>query len=73
MHHPTSRITHTTAFVTPVVEHGLERKITLLPRSYISLLRQDITYITVKFVLVDSGKLKNEIAQDNIMEISIGH
>ena len=58
MHHPTDRIAHTTAFVTPVVEHWLEREIaqwvhpmkdrsddpshherTLLPRSYISLLR----------------------------------
>ena len=58
MHHPTDRITHTTTFVTPVVEHWLEREIaqwvhpmkdrsddpthhgrTLLPRSYISLLR----------------------------------
>ena len=27
MHHPTARITHTTAFVTPVVEHWLEREI----------------------------------------------
>ena len=27
MHHPTDRIEHTTAFVTPVVEHWLERKI----------------------------------------------
>ena len=27
MHHPTDRITHTTAFVTPVVEHRLEQKI----------------------------------------------
>ena len=25
MHHPTERITHTTVFVTPVVEHCLER------------------------------------------------
>ena len=25
MHHPTDRITHTMAFVTPVVEHWLER------------------------------------------------
>ena len=29
MHHPTDRITHTTAFVTPVVEHWLEREIDL--------------------------------------------
>ena len=27
MHHPTYRITHTTAFVTPVVEHSLEQEI----------------------------------------------
>ena len=27
MHHPTDRITHTTAFVTPVVEHWVEREI----------------------------------------------
>ena len=27
MHHPTNRITHTTAIVTPVVEHWLEREI----------------------------------------------
>ena len=52
MHHPTDRIAHTTAFVTPVIEHWLEQEIaqwvhpmkdqfdherTLLPRSYISL------------------------------------
>ena len=27
MHYPTDRITHTTSFVTPVVEHWLEREI----------------------------------------------
>ena len=27
MHHPTDRIIHITAFVTPVVEHWLEREI----------------------------------------------
>ena len=27
LHHPTDRIAHTTAFVTPVVEHWLEREI----------------------------------------------
>ena len=26
-HHPTDRITHTTAFVTPVMEHWIEREI----------------------------------------------
>ena len=28
MHHPTDRIAHTTAFVTPVVEHWLNIKVT---------------------------------------------
>ena len=27
LHHPTDKITHTTAFVTPVVDHWLEREI----------------------------------------------
>ena len=27
MHHPTDRTTHTTAFVTPVVEHWLKQEI----------------------------------------------
>ena len=27
VHHPTDRITHTMAFVTPVVDHWLEREI----------------------------------------------
>ena len=27
MHHPTDRMTHTTAFVTPIVEHWLEQEI----------------------------------------------
>ena len=27
MHHPTDRVAHTTAFVTPVVEHWLEQEI----------------------------------------------
>ena len=66
MHHPTDRIAHTTAFVTPVVEHWLEREIaqwvrpmkdrsdnpshheqTLLPWSYISLLKKKMTKCTV--------------------------
>ena len=62
MHHPTDRIIHTTAFVTSVVEHWLEREMALwvhneesirrpiAPRSYISLLalpRYRVTYIFV--------------------------
>ena len=33
MHHPTDRIAHTTAFVTPDVEHWLEREIALCGRA----------------------------------------
>ena len=54
-HYPTDRITHTTAFVTPFVEHWLERKISQWvhpmkdgpddPRSY-------IRYKTFSFVLL---------------------
>ena len=36
MHHPTDRITHTTAFVTPVMGHSHHEQ-TLLSQSYISL------------------------------------
>ena len=35
MHHPTDRIAHTTAFVTPVVEHWLEREILLEVRQMV--------------------------------------
>ena len=38
MHHPTYRITHTTAFATPVVEHWLEREIVALKRLDYSLM-----------------------------------
>ena len=30
MHHPTDSIAHTTAFVTPVVEHWLEQEINMM-------------------------------------------
>ena len=72
MHHPTDRITHTTAFVTPVVEHWLEREIaqwvlpmkdrsddpshherTLLPRSYISLVRSDVNIVALAPRVID--------------------
>ena len=43
MHHPIDRITHTTAFATPVVEHWLEHEMLL--------------YDTRKLLLKDTGKL----------------
>ena len=79
MHHPKDRITHTTAFVTPVVEHWLEREIaqwvhpmkdqsndplhherTLLPRSYISLLKQ--------VRMLNSSKSCRILEKDNFIE-----
>ena len=44
MHHPTDRIAHTTAFVTPVVEHWLEQEIA-------QWLPGQISWYTVKFIL----------------------
>ena len=38
MHHPTDRISHTTTFVTPVVEHWLEREIAQWVGSTMNLL-----------------------------------
>ena len=41
MHHPTDRIAHTTGFVTPVVEHWLERG--------------NIQYKTIQYITSSSG------------------
>ena len=37
MHHPTDRIIHTTAFVTPVVGHWLEREIGAIIKALIKI------------------------------------
>ena len=42
MHHPTDRITHTMAFVTPVMEHWLEQEIAQWVH-YEGLIRRPIT------------------------------
>ena len=51
MHHPTYRIAHTTAFVTPVAEHWLEREWKLL-LIIITLIMLMIVEIVVVVVLV---------------------
>ena len=43
MHHPTDRITHTTAFVIPVVEHWLEREIAQWVHHHQGSIRRSIT------------------------------
>ena len=55
MHHPTDRIAHTTAFVTPVVEHWLERKIAQWVSSVVMVvvvLVGQVVIITVVVVVV---------------------
>ena len=52
MHHPTDRIAHTTAFVTPVVEHWLEREIAQWVRE------EDVVYVYDKRLVVSSNPVK---------------
>ena len=51
MHHPTDRIIHTTAFVTPVVEHWLEREIAQWEQNndadLLSQHKERVTYLTL--------------------------
>ena len=49
MHHPTDRITHTMVFVTPVVEHWLEREIAQWVHTMEALAFNDIfnTFLTM--------------------------
>ena len=54
MHHPTDRIAHTvTAFVTPVVEHWLEREIVVCKNGR-----------TVYCTIEEGGKQKNALFND---------
>ena len=46
MHHPTDRITHTTAFVAPVVEHWLEREIAQMGPPHVYIYTQSNLDIT---------------------------
>ena len=43
MHHPTDMIAHTTAFVTPVVEHWLEREMGSVGSPHEGSIRRPIT------------------------------
>ena len=46
MHHPTDRITHTTTFVTPVVEYWLEREIAHEARPLYGLITIDTNVLS---------------------------
>ena len=56
MHHPTNRIAHTTAFVTPVVEHWLEREIDQWV--YLEVLNSHLHLSTLYFCVI---KLRDNI------------
>ena len=52
MHHPTDRIAHTTAFVTPVVEHWQEREIAQSKfLMIIIIIKMMIIIMMIKYVL----------------------
>ena len=51
MNHPTERIAHTTAFVTPVVEHWLEQELFIVKVSGLLLLLRRLVQM-IKFALV---------------------
>ena len=59
MHHPTYRIALTTAFVTPVVEHWLEREIALQlgPKARLTIHLDIVIIITI--IRIQRGKLDN--------------
>ena len=49
MHHPTDRIAHTTAFVTPVVEHWLEREILIVIKDALAIcFSANSVYVSIK-------------------------
>ena len=52
MHNPTDRITHTTAFVTPVVEHWLEREIAQWVHPIVIIATMVVVVVVVIVVIV---------------------
>ena len=62
MHHPTDRIAHTTAFVTPVVEHWLEREINLTVPC-----RSDEQFLVVLAALPPRRHVKRRLAQLDVL------
>ena len=73
MDHPTDRITYTTAFVTPVVEHWLEREVVQLIILFVFVMtsskqcikRQSVHY-SIASGLQDFGKFGSLITRFNL-------
>ena len=72
MHHPTDRIAHTTAFVTPVVEHWLERDYSSMGPPHEGSIRRPIApyananALTTELHLAPNMKRLNTVRRHNI-------
>ena len=67
MHHPTDRITHTTAFVTPVVEHWVERVFyNITKKTRQEKTRQD-NYILIRLREENDSGILDKVLKDNIV------
>ena len=69
MHHPTDRITHTTAFVTPVMEHWLEREIAQWVLICVSTIRNNEYVVLSKYFEYNVVNYHNIMAHNNIFDI----
>ena len=65
MHHPTDRITYTTAFVTPVVEHWLEREMKLYETTVVKCNLQQ--HFLLGQVLMFSQSVKNLLLENDLI------
>ena len=70
MHHPTDRIAHTTAFVTPVVEHWLEWEIAQWVHHEVSiwwLIAPRADALPQSYVLVHIQKIEKKKRKENLL------
>ena len=79
MHHPTDRIAHTTAFVTQVMEHWLEREITRVKdrtdgerRNSLLLLCVLLFPIQLGFNMHVPSKLLQHVCNGHTLQLSAG-
>ena len=58
MHHPTDRITHTKAFVTPVVEHWLEQDTVREASSPLNrIMKYEVFCVTYNLLIIYQTKI----------------
>ena len=75
MHHPTDRIAHTTTFVTPVVEHWLERELFVCFDSknylYFSLLSLEESDVEERSVVIDELE-EEHLQREAVLPLGLG-